>query len=210
MKKKQESLVKTSPSGKHIVAKVENKAVVALIKGVEKKEPIQAKNEEIAKEKASAKQKQAGREVLFNTITSMEQEAGKFAFISDAVKKHFKLTEVFYTDKLRRWDFPYEIGSKFKRHTIFRKYQQVGLFVDIFDAKTSKAEINRIKAHMDALNLKYTYVLGGDVAFDDNGFITDKFCKLLFEERLAPLDVKTEKIVVDIPTMMEIPTFVQG
>ena len=34
--------------------------------------------------------------------------------------------------------------------------------IDVFNKGTSIAEINRIKAHLEAIGFKYTYILGGE------------------------------------------------
>lgn len=205
--------VKNEKTGQEFnVARVVPPVAKAITETKVKQEPIQAKNEEIAKEKAKSVKKtgiKPGKGV-FETFTTNEAEAGKSAFISEAVKRFFKLTEVLFNENERSWNFPHAIGEKFKRHTVMRRYPQVNLFIDVFDANTPKDEINRIKAHMDAIGKKYTYILGGDAAYDEKGFMSDAFLKLVFETRLKPVDPKLLKEPVNVPVAMERPTFVQG
>ena len=170
-------------------------------------DPIQKKDAEIQaeKDKSVLKTKVKPGHGVFETKTFTEEETGAFGFLTRAVREHFKLTDAIYKENISRWDFPHAIGDLWKKHTIKRQYPQpsVKLFIDAFNSKDSQAEINRIKAHMEALGFRYTYFRGGDAVADKDGFTSKEFMKLLFVDRLKPLDPKTLKEPVKIPTTLE-------
>ena len=194
----------STPSGKHLSAKVEQDAVKK-ISGEKKQDLIQAKNAGISKEKDRSVKKTGivttGK--LFETHSYQEQETSPFEYISRAVKEYFGLTQVIYKENQTRWDFPKKIGKPRDTHSVFRIYSQVRLYIDIFNAKDPQDEIDRIKAHMEALGLNYTYVRGCDPYATEDGQITDDFKKLLFEKRLEPIDPKTLKTPLKVPKSLE-------
>lgn len=208
MKKKPgKSEVFETPSKRHVTAKIQPAEVKKITGQEEKKEPIAAKNAAIAKEKKKSI-KQTGvkpGKTVFETTTYTEQDISIYAFITLAVKEHFKLTDALFKEWLTRWDFPKSIGDVHKKHKVFRHYCQpsVNLLIDVFDGKVSFNEINRIKAHLEALGYRYTYFKGGDVYANKEGFMMESFKKLLFVDRLKPVDVKTLKEPVKVPTSLE-------
>jgi hypothetical protein len=201
MAKAKQSRTFNTPSGKHPVAKAEIPQAQKIVGEKKSNDPIQAKNEAIAKEKekSQAKTHVKSNSKLFETQTFQVQETGPLEFITRSVKEHFKLTEVHFKENLIRWDFPKKIGSIREAHTVKRIYPQVKLYIDVFNAKDPQSEIDRIKAHMEALGLKYTYIKGGDAPVDKDGQITEEFKKLLFDTRLKPIDIKTLKTPVRVP-----------
>lgn len=108
--------------------------------------------------------------------------------VSRLLDTFFKLNHPAYTEGISDWNFPHAVGDRTKRHKVGRRYAN-GVFVDVFNAETPQAEIDRIKAHMDTLGHRYTYVKGGE------DWKADDYGKLVFEERLKPSGKK-----VKVPT----------
>ena len=204
MAKKQTDSI-TTPSGNHTVTRAELDIVKQVLGGKKKKDPIQSKNEAISKEKAASVRKTgaASHSKLFETTSYQESELGPCEYISRAVKEFFQLTQVIFKENQSRWDFPKKINNTRQTHVVARLYPQVKLYVDLFNAKDPQDEIDRIKAHMEALGLQYTYVKGGDGYADQDGHITEAFKKLVFEDRLKPIDVKKLKNPLKVPKNLE-------
>ncbi|MDE2102287.1 MAG: hypothetical protein KGL39_33890 [Patescibacteria group bacterium] len=205
MRRKKETAFET-PSKRHVSTTVTNEKANKLFGNTEKKDPIQAKNEEIAKEKARSEKKtgiKANDKVLFETKTYLEEDTNPLNYITMAVKEYFKLDSAIFKDWMTRWDFPKDTKEKTKRHKVWRHYCQetVNILVDAFDKKTPISEINRIKAHLESIGFKYTYFVGGESYADENGRISDEFKKLLFVTRLKPLD--KSKMKMDVPQSLE-------
>ncbi len=67
--------------------------------------------------------------------------------------------------------------------------------VDVFDKGTPIKSILKIKAHLEKLNFKYTYVIGGE-----EGINSEEWVNLVFGKRLQKLDAKeVEKMGIVVP-----------
>ena len=173
-----------TPSGKHVMAVVDNSPK-------EPSDPIQAKNAEIAKEKRETKFKAPAGPKVFQTF--IVDESDDLPYISQAFNFFFGLSNCGYSQNVKDWNFPKPLASEKSRvHVVWRKYFHNGIMVDLFDKKTPKEEIERIKAHIEALGNPYTYVCGGDNLEDP------KWADMIFIERLKPI----KGVKVTIPETM--------
>jgi hypothetical protein len=206
-KKEQTSKTFVTPSEKHMVAKLTDKQSKKIIGESSTKDPIKSKNEAIQNEKKASIKKTGitPNNNEFDTRVFAEEDNGPFPFITLAVKQVFKLTEANFKEMISQWNFPHAIGDVHRKHKVYRFYCQpsVNLLVDVFDARTSQDEINRIKAHLESIGYQYTYFKGGEEYSDADGQITEKFKKLLFEDRVKPVDLKALKKPLNVPTNLE-------
>jgi len=170
------------------------------------------KNEEIRVERAKGKQEmeKAGMKPS-RTQQYHNHETGPLTWITTLVCNHFGLAAVGFQKMYTVWNFPKDLEDKKNRHRVARKfYHQIGgkfLMVDLFDANTPMKDIMTIKAWMEALGFRYTFIIGGEGVGSDT--VTDKdtkktraktdeeidadmkkFMKKVFEERLAMMDPK--------------------
>lgn len=149
----------------------------------------QAKNTEIQRERSEGKEKLKGlkaRGKVGGTVYLVGEDSGTFAWVIELVKKFFKLQDVGYRRNVTRWDFPKDLKNPKKTHSVLRQffYQIDGKFLmlDFFDDDTPLDKINLIKAWMERLGFRYTYVIGGDDSGDK------KYPALILKKRLEPLD----------------------
>jgi len=124
------------------------------------------------------------------------------SWISTTMANYFGFKTCGYRGPVKRWDFPLSIKDKFKRHEVYREYffrvNGKMLMVDLFDKGTPKSEINRIKAHLEALGFQYTYWIGGE----DYG--NEKQIETVYKDRVAPLDKKSKDYpVIKVPRTLQ-------
>jgi hypothetical protein len=185
-KKVKDEIVKT-PSGEHTLGIVTHSeaSFEPLDKTDNKKDAtrrgtVKVMGETIVVPKAKHK--------LFDTQVVIGNEQN--SFISQALSEYFKFGTCGYRENIKRWDFPLAIGDKMKRHNVYREYfhrldDGKMIMIDLFNEKTSVKEILRIKAHLEELGFRYTYILGGEVP-------NDEWKELVFKTRLAKLDPKAK------------------
>ena len=139
-------------------------------------EPIQTAKDEIRHEREQSKFPTKAK--LFDAQVGPDED--HFTWITQMFCEHFKLGPVGFKSNVTAWNFPKAIGEAKKTHKVKRQYTSRGIMVDVFDKGTKLSEINRIKAHLEAIGFNYTYVVGGD-PLD---------AKLIFEKHLKKLDPK--------------------
>lgn len=119
------------------------------------------------------------------------QDAGILSWLTPVLCHFFDLADCGYKNLLSIWNFPPDVDDPKKKHKVTRQYYyQIDgkyLLVDVFDTGTSIAKITLIKAWMEALGYRYTYILGGDW---DKGPDSKKFLNMVFKDRLKMLDPK--------------------
>lgn len=197
---KSDTALNNTPSGKHVFKTVQQG------EKVKPEDPIEAKNAEKAQEaklkaKANANPAIIKQERKVKPIFETQLLKGyeKNSWISNAFEKFFGILTCGYRENVKRWDFPYSIEDKFKRHCVYRQYFYKKVMVDIFDKGTPISEIRRIKAHLEALGFTYTYVIGGE-----EGIGSDEWATEVFENRLKPLDPKAQNYPkFHVPTNLE-------
>lgn len=162
----------------------------------------QLKSAEIAKEKANGELLRKRTEGKSWRVTQKGgtfltgQDTGVLAWLTPMLCQFFGLVDCGYRKNFRIWNFPpsLEKPSGRYRHEIGRQYyfkiEGKYLLVDVFDSGTAKAKITLIKAWMEALGYAYTYVLGSD--FEEMAKDEAKFSKLIFIDRLTPIDTKAK------------------
>lgn len=158
--------------------------------------PIQKKNAEIHKERVKGSLHNRG----FSDACPDRQYAygnDKLFYISRAVDNFYGRDHATWKHAVTDWNFPYAVGDKKKTHVVARWYC-VDVYVDVFDEGTPKSEIERIKAHMEAIGKRYTYTIGGEKG--DKWDNPEELGKLLFEKRLPPLKVPFK---VNVPHTMD-------
>jgi hypothetical protein len=159
---------------------------------------IQSKNEEIKKEasigKAIAKRiqskswkgKQDGRQFVVGNDT------GILAWLIPLFCAFFGCEDVGYRKNVTIWNFPPDVDNpKKKHHVMIQTFKQLDgkyVMIDMFDDKTQAKKIMLIKAWLEALGYRYTYLMGTDQKISGD---PDKLAALLFEKRLAVLDAKS-------------------
>jgi len=136
-------------------------------------------------------------------------EVGPLTWLTRLVCDYFELAAVGFQKMYTVWNFPKDLEDSKKRHRVARKfYHQIEgkfLMVDLFDANTPMKDILTIKAWMEVLGFRYTFIIGGEGSGDPivvEGKKTrnkteaeleadmKKFVDLVFVERLKVLDPK--------------------
>jgi len=140
-------------------------------------DPVKAAQAEIKQEREQSKFPTKSK--LFDSQVAPDED--HFTWITQMFCNYFKLGPVGFKSNVTGWNFPKAIGETKKTHRVKRQYTSRGIMVDVFDKGTKLSEINRIKAHLEAIGFTYTYVIGGD-SLDE---------KLIFEKRLKKLDPKS-------------------
>lgn len=139
-------------------------------------DPIKSAQAEIKQEREQSKFPTKAK--LFDSQVAPDED--HFTWITQMFCQYFKLGPVGFKSNITAWNFPKAIGEVKKTHKVKRQYTSRGIMVDVFNKGTKLSEINRIKAHLEAIGFNYTYVIGGD-EMDEN---------LIFDKRLKKFDPK--------------------
>ena len=160
---------------------------------------IQSKNKEIQKETAvgkalakriqskSWKGKQDSRQFVVGNDTGM------LGWLIPLFCAFFKCEDVGYRKNVSIWNFPPDVDNpKKKHHVMIQTYKQLDgkyVMIDMFNDKAPMKKITLIKAWLEALGYRYTYLMGTDQNLSGD---PDKLASLLFEKRLKVLDSKAK------------------
>jgi hypothetical protein len=155
---------------------------------------IQQKDAEIKQEKKSFEAKNKGWRSAKEGLQFVSgTDSGVLAWLNPMICEQFGLKDVGYKKALRTWNFPPGLDDE-KVHTVYlQSYHQIEgryLLIDFFDSGTPTKSIMLIKAWLEKLGYRYTYIIGGDLPKVDDVDAHGKFMKLIFEDRLKPMDEK--------------------
>ncbi len=118
-------------------------------------------------------------------------DSGVLSWLTPVFEYFFEIEAVGYKDGLRIWNFPPDVDDPKKKHAVTRQYYYKidGKFVlvDVFDAGSDPKKITLIKAWLEALGYRYTYITGEDFKLGQD---SPEFLELIFKERLKPLGPK--------------------
>lgn len=118
-------------------------------------------------------------------------DTGTLAWLVPLFKKHFGVQEVAYRKRLRMWNFPPDGDNPKKKHEVMLQffYQIDERFVclDVFDDKTPQKKIDIIKAWLERIGYRYTYITGSDIPKQSD---QKKFSDLVFVQRLKLMNPK--------------------
>jgi hypothetical protein len=157
--------------------------------------PLQALKDEVKREKDESVFKT--KSTLFDA--QVPEDDDSFSYITQAFCSYFKLGPVGFKSGVTGWNFPKSIKDKTKRHSVKRQYFHQGIMVDVFNKGTKVEEINKIKAHLEAIGFKYTYILGGETLDPEK----------IFGKRLAKFDPKSPNYPkIKVPMSLEEAGFV--
>ncbi len=161
---------------------------------------IQSKNAEIKKETVlgeklrkrneskSWRSKQDGLQAVVG------HDTGALSWLTPILCAFFRMVDVGYKKGLRIWNFPPDVDNPKKKHTVmFQYYYQIKgkyLLIDVFDDNTKDTKIKLIKAWLEALGYRYTYIMGSDTEMAAKD--PEKFANLVFDTRLKELDRKAK------------------